>query len=132
MINMEKTIVVFGSISITTLPQNMKEFLLQKCNKDFTFFIGDANGADTVIQQYLDDIMANTVVHYIGNKPRNYANGFNFSQFKVDGTSFIQKDIHMCKWTKEGCGLWDMKSKGSKRNIDQLKFQNKDITLFIN
>lgn len=84
--NMNKTLFCFGSISLTELPNDMKVYLLEKCNDGYTFFVGDALGADKAIQKFLNDIMGNVIVHYNqGDRPRHYIKAINSSTFKTGG-----------------------------------------------
>ena len=73
-------------------------------------------------QQLLaNEYYPNVKVWYIGNKPRNYANRYNqWEKIKVEG-NYTTRDIQMLEDSDKLIALWDNKSKGTKRNIDEFK-----------
>jgi hypothetical protein len=96
--------------------------LEDEIRKDNWINVGDASGADRLCQQLLaNEYYPNVKVWYIGNKPRNYANRYNqWEKIKVEG-NYTTRDIQMLEDSDKLIALWDNKSKGTKRNIDEFK-----------
>lgn len=127
---LDKLIFLFGSRTIQEIPMEMKKFLLNKIDEGYSFLIGDCSGSDEILQEFLADSFANVIVHHIGEKPRVYRKHINSSSYQVDGINYIDKDIFMTIWCTKAVGLWDLKSKGSKRNIEHVMALNKECIIF--
>jgi hypothetical protein len=121
---MAKTLLLGGSISIKKIVDNplYEDFLtLLKLSvePETKIVIGDAWGADTILQRLLLELgVKSVVIYHVGDKPRN--NVGNWSCMKIEG-NYTKRDIEMCLVADSGIFLWDGFSKGTLRNIEQLK-----------
>lgn len=87
-----------------------------------TVLIGDANGADKAVQQYLAERRYPNVVVFCMEKPRNNVGGWATRSVEppADRKGFAYyaaKDSVMAKEAKCGVMLWDGRSKGTLNNI---------------
>lgn len=87
-----------------------------------TVLIGDANGADKAVQQYLAERRYLNVVVFCMEKSRNNIGGWATRNVRppAEGKGFAYyaaKDAVMAKEAKCGVMLWDGRSKGTLSNI---------------
>jgi len=109
---------ISGSHSINKLSPEAIARINKIMELNATILIGDAPGVDSTVQSYLHFEKYNNVeVWHIGNKPRH--NIGDWRMMKVDGT-YVLRDNIMCKSADFGLAIWDGKSPGTKRNIQQL------------
>lgn len=115
---------VSGSISIKILPQIAVEKLDSIIAHNFTVLVGDANGVDKLIQEYLKQkSYQNVCVYYAGNKIRNNLAQWNVVNIPSNLTGralYTQKDKQMAFDSDYGMMIWDGKSKGTKANIAEM------------
>ena len=127
---------VSGSMSIKTIPDSIKTQINDCIDKKASFYIGDAPGVDTMIQQYLmeqnyDDV----TIYHSGPTIRNKVNSLWADKAievpnNTTGRAFYTvKDEAMTNDCNAGIVLWDGQSKGTKANIERLK--SKGISPFI-
>lgn len=94
----------------------------------FTILISDGDGADTQIQQHLADRGYRRVVLYHNGvrqgAPRRNLGGW--PTVLVRG-SFTDKDARMCADAGAGLAFWNGRSKGTGRNIAQLRRDGKKV-----
>lgn len=120
-----KKIFISGSISISTLPEEVVKILDRIIKEKFSVLVGDAKGVDLAIQKYFKQKnYKNVSVVTVCNKPRNLVDKeFKIIIIKVSknmGTKrklYMQKDIWMAKNADYLLVIWDGKSKGSFSNI---------------
>lgn len=94
----------------------------------FTILASDADGADTQIQQHLAARAYRRVVLYHngvrqGEPRRNLG---RWPTVLVRG-SFTDKDARMCADAGAGLAFWNGRSKGTARNIAQLRRDGKKV-----
>ena len=131
-----KKIFIGGSRNISRLNEQIKERLLNIINNNYFVLIGDANGADRVVQQFLNDIKyENVLVHCSGVTCRN--NVGNWETEKVEVSSklngikyYMAKDKKMAEEAEYGFMLWDGKSAGTLNNILNLLKENKKTLVY--
>jgi hypothetical protein len=94
----------------------------------FTILVSDADGADTQIQQHLAARAYRRVVLYHNGVrqggPRRNLGGW--PTVLVRG-SFTDKDARMCADAGSGLAFWNGRSKGTGRNIAQLRRDGKKV-----
>ena len=116
---------VSGSISIKKLPQIAVEKLDSIIAHNFTVLVGDANGVDCLIQEYLKrKSYPNVQVYYAGHKIRNNLNNWQMVNVASNLTGralYTQKDKKMAQDSDYGMMIWDGKSKGTAENIRRIK-----------
>ena len=131
------TIFVAGSRQISRLPAEVKARLDTMIEKGFRILVGDANGADKAVQQYLaDKSYANVLVHCMKDHCRNNvghwptrevaaprgAKGFDY---------YSLKDRAMADTADYGLMLWDGKSKGTVNNVVNLSRDQKPVIVYV-
>lgn len=134
-----KTVFIAGSISIRHLHEKVRERINKIASSaDLNVVVGDANGADTAIQQCLHDYRAtNVTVYHTGDAPRS--NVANWPMRRVHSNEragsrafFTAKDLEMARGSDYGLMIWDCKSTGTLSNIIELLKRKKKSVVFIN
>jgi predicted XRE-type DNA-binding protein len=132
------TVFIAGSISINRLHEKVQERINKIVSSDFNVVVGDADGADTSIQECLKKYQANKVTVYCtGDAPRN-----NVAEWPVHRVSsnakagsrtyFIAKDLEMARKSDYGLMIWDCKSTGTLSNVIELLREKKKSVVFVN
>ena len=117
---------ISGSISVKSLDEKYLAFLEQIVEGNRTILIGDAYGVDKAVQEYLlGQNYLNVTVYFSGEKCRNNIGNWQTKQCpnpdNLTGRDFYQlKDKAMAEDCDCGLMFWDGKSKGTKRNIEQM------------
>lgn len=128
---------ISGSRNVTTATTLLLDTLdnVMICNP--TILIGDAAGADTLVQHYLADKgYKDVIVCYVGNAPRNNIGGWRVQPFESTarpGTRewYTAKDIAMADAADIGLMLWDGKSRGTLRNMIHMDRQEKAFAVYL-
>ena len=125
-----------GSRRTRQLNQAVKERTDNILSNRYLILLGDANGADKAMQQYLAEkkylnvlvfCMSNTCRNNIGNwKTRNIYS----DRSKKDFNYYTTKDKIMSDEADYGFMLWDGKSKGTLNNILNLCEHNKKVLVY--
>lgn len=129
---------IAGSIKIKRLEPKFIERIRNIVDDDFEVVVGDANGADTSIQnELLNQLAKNVTVYCSGEEPRN-----NVGNWKVKtvpssakpGTRafFTSKDKAMAVDADYGLMLWDSASAGTLSNVFELAKAGKKCVVFVN
>lgn len=132
------TVFIAGSISISRLHEKVQERISKIVSSGFDVVVGDADGADTSIQECLLKHRARKVTVYCaGDAPRN--NVADWPVHKVisnakPGTRayFTAKDLEMARRSDYGLMIWDCKSTGTLSNVIQLLKEHKKSVVFVN
>ena len=116
---------ISGSISIKKLPQIAIDKLNRIIEQNLTVIVGDANGIDSLVQNYLaDNSYSNVNIYHAGNYIRNnVANWPTISvpSIKLTGRAlYTPKDKEIAKDADFGMMIWDGQSKGTKANITEM------------
>jgi hypothetical protein len=106
--------------------------------KDFGVIVGDADGVDSSVQEYLKQKGAKSVLVYCtGNRPRN--NLGNWQTNSISTTSkpgtrayFTAKDLEMAADCDYGLMVWDSKSTGTLSNTIELLSRHKKSLVYVN
>lgn len=132
------TVFIAGSISISRLHEKVADRINKIVSSDFNVVVGDADGADTSIQECLQRHQAGKVTVYCtGESPRN-----NVAEWPVHrvvskakaGTRayFTAKDLEMARHSDYGLMVWDCKSTGTLSNVIELLREKKKSVVFVN
>ena len=132
------TVFIAGSISISRLHEKVADRINKIVSSDFNVVVGDADGADSSIQECLQRCRAEKVTVYCtGDSPRN-----NVAKWPVHrvvskakaGTRayFTAKDLEMARDSDYGLMVWDCKSTGTLSNIIELLREKKKSVVFVN
>lgn len=130
------TVFISGSRNISRLNKEIKDRLKNVITQRFEVVVGDANGADKAVQQFLlDENYIHVTVFCSGNACRNNVGNWKVSKIEVDqklkGRDFYtKKDKEMAEVADYGFVLWDGKSPGSYSNIMELLKRNKKALVY--
>lgn len=125
---------VSGSRSIDKLLDDEIEKLDELINKNYLFLIGDANGVDLLVQQYLNsNDYKKVIIYYSLVIPRNNIGDWNVNRCLTNKTGrefHTVKDIQMTNDSDYSIVIWDGVSKGTKANIDRSMKSSKPVFTF--
>lgn len=150
---MNKKIFIGGSrigIIQNTLPDDTKRIIDNIINKNYEILIGDADGADIAVQEYLaQHDYKNVTIYYSGEQIRNIANdswntkhiAVNESVDKSKRSIQAVKDKEMAKQADAGFMIWSdvyinkrfgnkCVSSGTLTNIYNLLCINKPVVVY--
>jgi hypothetical protein len=129
---------ISGSISIELLPKCVKESINKIINANMEIIVGDANGIDTLVQKYCNQLNYNAVTVYsIYISPRYKVKKFSSkyiavrSELKKERERQEIKDAAMTMDSDYSFVIWDGKSKGSYNNIMRAIDDNKRVKLYL-
>jgi hypothetical protein len=132
------TVFIAGSITIKKLDPMVQVRLVNIIELGHQVIVGDADGADTAIQQFLHESGATKVTVYcVGGQPRNNLGSWpvnNVTTYHKPGSRayFTAKDIEMSKDADVGLMIWDAKSTGTLSNVIELLTRKRNSTVFVN
>lgn len=132
------TVFIAGSIKIKNLDQLVVERVRKIIDSGYQVVVGDANGADSSIQQLLRDLGGNnTTVFSSSHHPRNNIGGWRVCVVDTEYAPgsrayFTAKDLKMAEVADYGLMIWDSQSTGTLSNVIELLRQNKFSAVFIN
>ena len=125
-----------GSRSIRKLDANIEEKLANIIQKRYLVLIGDADGADSLVQEYFQiNNYPNVIVYCSGNKCRNNIGSWSEKHILISSALtkrefYIAKDKQMAKDTDYGFMVWDGRSRGTLANIQFLAQQHKPTLVY--
>lgn len=132
------TVFIAGSISISRLHAKVQERINKVVSSDHHIVVGDADGADTSIQECLRAYHASKVTVYCtGEMPRNNIADWPVHHVQSKAQSgtrafFTAKDVEMAKNSDFGLMVWDCKSTGTLNNVIELLKAKKKSVVFVN
>ena len=134
----ENSVFISGSIAIKTLPQEVKESLHKIIDNQMKILIGDANGIDSLVQDYCLSLnYFNVTVYTISSIPRYKASDkfalktiIVSNEIKGGREKQQEKDKAMTSESQYSFVIWDGKSKGSYDNVLRAFEQDKKIKLY--
>ncbi len=135
---MTTTVFVAGSMHIKLLDARVKERIEKIINSRFAIVVGDAEGADRSIQEFLYKLgAANTTVYCSGAAPRNNLGDWpihSVTTHHAQGSRafYTAKDIVMAEVADFGLMIWDAKSTGTLSNVIELLKRKKQSVVFVN
>jgi hypothetical protein len=122
---------ISGSIAINKLPDSALQKIDNIINQNLTVCIGDAKGADLLVQQYLAKKKYNNViVYFVSSTIRNNVAKWQVKHIETNIKQkcrqlYTVKDEAMAKDADYGLMIWDGQSKGTLNNIQNMKAANK-------
>ena len=129
---------ISGSMRIKRLDKSVLSRINNILDKEYGVIVGDADGVDSSIQEYLKQKGANFVrVYCTGSRPRNNIGNWetkNISTTSKPGTRayFTAKDIEMANDCDYGLMVWDTKSTGTLSNAIELLSRHKKSLVYVN
>lgn len=130
------TVFLSGSRHLSRLNNTIKARLNNMIEKGLLILVGDANGADKAMQQYLTDThYGNVVVFCAGETCRNNIGNWGVTKVsvapKIKGRDFYtEKDKEMAAKADYGFVLWDGKSSGAINNVFELLKYGKQVAVY--
>ena len=131
------SVFIGGSRAVSKLNDELRAKLDDFMARGCTIFVGDANGADKAIQQYLAARQYSEVVVYCMDRCRNNAGSWPTKRVNGCGGSgardfayYAEKDRAMATDAKCGMMLWDGASKGTLNNIQNLLAEGKKTLVY--
>jgi hypothetical protein len=114
-----------GSRAVSKLNTPLRARIDDFMRRGDTILIGDANGADKAVQQYLDSRGYRNVIVFCMQECRNNVGAWPTRSVKPpndrrDFSYYAAKDFVMAQEAKCGVMLWDAKSKGTLQNMMNL------------
>lgn len=128
---------IAGSRQIIRLAAEVRSRIDTMVDKSFQILVGDANGADKAVQQYLAaKSYRNVLVHCMENHCRNNVGGWPTFQVAAPKGArgfdyYSLKDRVMADAAEYGLMLWDGKSKGTINNVLNLSRDNKIVVVYV-
>jgi hypothetical protein len=130
------TVFFGGSRKLTRLNTQLRERISNILSKNYCVLVGDANGADKAVQQFLAQTnYRNVLVYCMEGRCRN--NIGNWQVRSVDArrsekgfSYYALKDEEMSRNANYGFMVWDGKSKGTLNNILNLVQQRKPALVY--
>lgn len=125
-----------GSRKITKLTSEVNRRLDEMLAKSLPIVIGDAQGADKSVQEYLYSKGYRDVeVFCAGNRCRNNIGNWPTRQVPVNSSKrdfdfYATKDLRMSEEASFGLMIWDGQSAGTLMNVLRLLKQNKTVVVF--
>ncbi len=125
-----------GSRNLRRLNNEIKNRTDKIITQGFHMLIGDANGADKSMQNYLYEHKYGRVTIYcMGNDCRNNIGSWMIKRVSSDRKTkdfayFSLKDLRMSEDADYGFMVWDGKSKGTLNNIINLCERNKTTLVY--
>lgn len=132
------TVFIAGSITIKHLDAKVRERMMNIVSQNFEVIVGDADGADLAIQQFLlDQNYRHVTVYCTGEAPRNNIGSWAVHQvatYHKPGSRayFTAKDLAMAQVADTGLMIWDTKSTGTLSNVIELLSRKKYSWTFVN
>jgi hypothetical protein len=126
-----------GSRQVTRLDAEVKDRLDRIIAKGLPVVIGDANGADKVVQRYLQEHeFANVEVFSADASPRNNLGGWPLRVIRPahprkDFDYYATKDRAMAEAATVGLMLWDGQSRGTLMNVLRLAARQKPVVVYV-
>lgn len=129
---------ISGSMRIKNLDKNVTNRINNIVKSNYQIIVGDADGVDSSIQEYLKQKESNLVVVYCsGDQPRNNIGHWTVERIHTESTPgtrafFTAKDIRMVEDCDYGLMVWDTKSTGTLSNAIELLKRKKISLIYIN
>jgi len=135
--NGKTKVFVAGSRRLTRLNKDVKRRIDNILDKRLTVIVGDANGVDKAVQQYLNIRgYDNVIVFCMEGGCRNNVGKWPTQKIAAAGSSrrdfayFSTKDRAMVEEADYGLMLWDGNSRGTLRSIVDLVRRGKPVVVY--
>jgi hypothetical protein len=129
---------IAGSRRLSKLSQEIKRRIDNIVDKHLTVIIGDANGVDKAVQQYLSKKgYSDVTVFCMDGSCRNNIGNWTTQEIKAanpgrrDFAYYSTKDRAMAKEADYGFMLWDGESRGTLTSIVELVRDAKPVVVFV-
>ncbi|WP_077343604.1 hypothetical protein [Pseudocolwellia agarivorans] len=129
---------ISGSMRIKNIHQEVLKRIDNIINSQYQVLVGDADGVDSSIQNYLlQNGVTSVSVYCAGAQPRNNLGHWSTNKIETNhspGTRafFTAKDLVMAEDCDYGLMIWDTKSTGTLSNTLELLKRKKSSLVFVN
>ena len=129
-------IFIAGPRAIKSLDKNIINKIDNICKKNYEIIVGDADGIDSSVQEYLSQRKYKNVKLYASNGiARNNYGNWRVENVEVDSNIkgfdfYAQKDLQMVKDADIGFMIWNGKSKATFNNMVNLLNMKKEVILY--
>ncbi len=126
-----------GSRSVSRLSAPVRDRVENIVSQGFDVFIGDANGADRALQEYLANRRYDKVTVFCsGDVCRNNLGNWKTvfiptGRKKLDFEHYVQKDARMADEADYGLFLWNGKSRGTLSSIRMLLARGRPTLVYV-
>lgn len=134
----ETKVFIAGSRRLSRLNKDVRRRIDNIVDKRLTVIVGDANGVDKAVQQYLSSKnYSNVVVFCMGGGCRNNVGDWPTRTIMAadparrDFAYYSTKDRAMAEEADYGLMLWDGRSRGTLTNIIHLVRGGKPVVVYI-
>ena len=130
-------VVLGGSRSVSRLSAPVRERVENIVSQGFDVVIGDANGADKALQEYLANRGCEGVTVFCsGNVCRNNLGNWktvfvSTNRKRFDFEHYVQKDAQMAGEADYGLFLWNGKSRGTLNSIRMLLKRGRPVLVYV-
>lgn len=128
---------IAGSRQLSRLNAAVKQRIDTMVEKGFTILVGDANGADKAVQQYLAHRgYRNVLVHCMARNCRNNVGAWPAREIVAPPGArgfayYSTKDQAMVDDAGYGLMLWDGESKGTLNSVINMIRQKKPVVVYL-
>ncbi len=129
---------IAGSRRISRLGNEVRQRIDNIVDRHLTVLVGDANGVDRAVQQYLNDRRyAKVIVFCMEGRCRNNVGSWPTRTIIASDTKrrdfayYSTKDRAMVEEASYGLMLWDGQSRGTLRSIVDLVRQGKPVVVHV-
>ncbi len=129
---------ISGSMKIKNINKDVLSRIDNIINSNYQILVGDADGVDSSIQNYLfENEVKPVLVYCTGSQPRNNIGSWSTNNIETKyspGTRayFTAKDLKMAEDCNYGLMIWDTKSTGTLSNAIELLKKGKNSLVFVN
>ncbi len=132
---MEK-IFIAGPLKVRKIDDIVKKRIDNIIDKKFDVLVGDANGVDKLVQEYLLEKNYKSVTVYCVENVRNNLGNWGINKIKLETNektfrTYTLKDFEMARDATYGYMIWNGKSNGTLNNVLNLLELNKKIILYL-
>lgn len=135
---MQTKVFIAGSRHLPRLSKDMKHRIDNIVDRGFTVILGDANGADKAVQQYLNERGYRSVIVFCTEGScRNNVGDWSTravpaaNPTRKDFAYYRAKDQAMVKEADYGLMLWDGQSRGTLANIVGLVQRRRPLVVYV-
>jgi hypothetical protein len=131
------TVFIGGSRQVARLDEPVRRRLHRIVERRLPVVIGDASGADKVVQEYFRDCAFDRVeVYAADDSPRNNLGGWPVRLVRAPGTRrgfeyYAAKDRAMAARATVGLMLWDGRSRGTLMNVLRMVADAKAVVVYL-
>ena len=136
--DIQTKVFIAGSRHLPRLSKDVKHRISSIVDRGFTIIVGDANGADKAVQQYLNEVGYRHVIVFctegncrnnVGNWPARAIPAANPARRDFD--YYRAKDQAMVEEADYGLMLWDCESRGTLTNIVSLVQRHRPLVVYL-